>query len=85
MLYSNLTGMLTIDAEIIKNFIQGGTEMEKWLKWAIEIQSLAQTGLTYTKDVYDRERYERLREISGRDAFREDGTWRRKGERLILQ
>ena len=38
--------------------------MEKWLKWAIEIQSLAQTGLTYTKDVYDRERYERLREIS---------------------
>ena len=38
--------------------------MEKWLKWAIEIQSLAQTGLAYTKDVYDRERYERLREIS---------------------
>lgn len=38
--------------------------MEKWLKWAIEIQSLAQTGLTYTKDVYDKERYERLREIS---------------------
>lgn len=38
--------------------------MEKWLKWAIELQSLAQTGLTYTKDAYDRERYERLREIS---------------------
>ena len=38
--------------------------MEKWLKWAIELQSLAQTGLTYTKDTYDRERYERLREIS---------------------
>ena len=38
--------------------------MEKWLKWAIEIQSLAQIGLTYTKDVYDRERYQRLREIS---------------------
>lgn len=38
--------------------------MEKWLKWAIEIQSLSQIGLTYTKDVYDRERYERLREIS---------------------
>lgn len=38
--------------------------MEKWLKWAIELQSLAQTGLTYTKDVYDRERYERIREIS---------------------
>ena len=38
--------------------------MEKWLKWAIEIQSLSQIGLAYTKDVYDRERYERLREIS---------------------
>ncbi len=38
--------------------------MEKWLKWAIEIQSLAQTGLAYTKDSYDKERYERLREIS---------------------
>lgn len=38
--------------------------MEKWLKWAIEIQSLSQIGLAYTKDVYDRERYQRLREIS---------------------
>lgn len=38
--------------------------MEKWLKWAIEIQSLAQAGLEYTDHVYDIERYERLREIS---------------------
>ena len=38
--------------------------MEKWLKWAMEIQSLAQTGLSYTDNVYDIERYERLREIS---------------------
>ncbi len=38
--------------------------MEKWLKWAIEIQSLAQVGLTYTNNVYDIERYERLREIA---------------------
>lgn len=38
--------------------------MEKWLKWAIEIQSLAQSGLTYTDNVYDIERYKRLREIS---------------------
>lgn len=34
------------------------------MEWAIEIQSLSQIGLTYTKDVYDRERYQRLREIS---------------------
>lgn len=38
--------------------------MEKWLKWAIEIQSLAQAGIAYTNNVYDIERYERLREIS---------------------
>lgn len=38
--------------------------MEDWLKLAIEIQSLAQAGLTYTTNVYDIERYERLREIS---------------------
>ena len=30
----------------------------------MEIQSLAQAGLTYTDNNYDRERYERLREIS---------------------
>ena len=31
---------------------------ELWLNWAVELQSLAQAGLTYGKDVYDRERYE---------------------------
>ena len=36
----------------------------KWLQWAIKLQSLAQAGLTYGKDVYDKERYERIREIS---------------------
>ncbi len=37
---------------------------EYWLEWAIELQSLAQAGLTYGKDEYDKERYERIREIS---------------------
>lgn len=37
---------------------------ERWLEWAIELQSLAQAGLTYGKDAYDKERYERIREIS---------------------
>lgn len=37
---------------------------EPWLKWAMEIQSIAQCGLAYGKDVYDIERYERLREIA---------------------
>lgn len=38
--------------------------MEQWLKFAIEIQSLAQNGLAYTNNLYDIERYTRLREIS---------------------
>ena len=37
---------------------------EKWLQWAVELQALAQAGLTYGKDVYDRERYTRIREIA---------------------
>ncbi|NLW14214.1 MAG: NUDIX hydrolase [Trueperella sp.] len=36
----------------------------QWLDWAMEIQSIAQIGLTYTTDVFDRERYTRLRAIS---------------------
>ena len=38
--------------------------MDKLIKWAMEIQSLAQAGLAYTNNIYDIERYERLREIS---------------------
>lgn len=38
--------------------------MKKWLQWAVELQSLAQAGLTYGKDIYDKERYARIREIS---------------------
>lgn len=37
---------------------------EKWLEWAVELQSLAQAGLFYGKDVFDMERYERIREIA---------------------
>lgn len=35
-----------------------------WLKIAREMSAMAQTGLTYTKDPFDRERYQRLRELS---------------------
>ena len=37
---------------------------EKWLQWAVELQSLAQAGIHYTKDPYDEERFERIREIA---------------------
>ena len=35
-----------------------------WLDWVMEIQSLAQAGLTYGRDPYDLERYARLRDIA---------------------
>lgn len=37
---------------------------EKWLQWAVELQALAQAGLFYGKDIFDIERFERIREIS---------------------
>jgi ADP-ribose pyrophosphatase YjhB (NUDIX family) len=39
-------------------------DQDQWLMWARELQAIAQTGLTYTHDAYDRQRYERLREIT---------------------
>lgn len=38
--------------------------MDKVLEWAKELQSLAQAGLFYGHDVYDKERYQRIREIA---------------------
>ena len=37
---------------------------QKWLDWAVELQALAQAGLFYSKDVYDLERFTRIREIA---------------------
>ena len=37
---------------------------DKLVNWIAELQSIAQAGLTYGKDVYDRERYQRIREIT---------------------
>jgi hypothetical protein len=36
----------------------------KWLEWAKQIQAISQTGLEYSKDVYDLERFEQLRDLS---------------------
>jgi ADP-ribose pyrophosphatase YjhB (NUDIX family) len=46
-----------------------------WILWAREIQAIAQTGLHFSESVYDRERYERLREIAvAMFANRSDAT-----------
>ena len=39
-------------------------DCKRWLDWAVELQSLAQAGIHYTKDPYDEERFERIREIA---------------------
>lgn len=39
-------------------------DLDKLTKLAMELQSLAQGGLTYTKDMYDKQRFERIREIA---------------------
>jgi hypothetical protein len=36
----------------------------QWLSWTKRLQAIAQTGLTFTRDHYDHERYEELREIA---------------------
>ncbi|MBV9826621.1 MAG: NUDIX hydrolase [Alphaproteobacteria bacterium] len=35
-----------------------------WLLWARELQAMAQIGLTFTKDPYDSERYEKIRGLA---------------------
>ena len=35
-----------------------------WLDWAIELQALAQAGLFYSKDIYNIERFQRIRDIA---------------------
>jgi ADP-ribose pyrophosphatase YjhB (NUDIX family) len=36
----------------------------KWLLWAKQLQALAQSGIEFTENPYDRERYERIRALS---------------------
>lgn len=37
---------------------------DKWLTWATRLQSIAQAGLEYSKDKYDIERFDEIRNIS---------------------
>ncbi len=46
---------------------------KKWLAWVTELQFLAQCGLAYTKDAYDQERFERIREIAAEMLSAESG------------
>lgn len=37
---------------------------QKWLTWAKQLQSIAQAGLEYSKDKYDLERFQQIRNLS---------------------
>ena len=37
-----------------------------WLMWARELQAIAQTGLEFARDPYDRERYIAVRALAAR-------------------
>lgn len=37
---------------------------QKWLDWAMELQFIGQAGLTYSKDNFDLERFQRIRDIA---------------------
>jgi len=36
----------------------------RWLEWGRELQAIAQNGLTFAENVYDRQRYEAVRDIA---------------------
>ena len=49
------------------------THHDNWLNWAVELQALAQAGLYYSPDPYDRERFQRIREIAAEMLVKPSG------------
>jgi len=45
----------------------------QWLEWVRRLQSVAQTGLEYCTDLYDRERYDEIRHIAAEIAAKSEG------------
>jgi len=37
---------------------------EKWIQWAVKLQSIAQAGLAYTTNDFDKERFNQIRDIA---------------------
>ncbi|MCM3616010.1 NUDIX hydrolase [Sutcliffiella horikoshii] len=55
----------------------------KWLDWAKQMQAIAQAGLTYSKDIYDIERFEQLRELSVEMMSEQTGLDKKKIRELF--
>ncbi len=56
---------------------------DKIVEWAIKLQSIAQIGLTYQKNVFDKERYEELRNIASEMMSIKSGISLDKVEKLF--
>ena len=56
----------------------------QWLEWAQRIQALSQSGLAFSKDIYDIERYEELRMISAEIMAEHTGLEMQKIKDLFL-
>ena len=59
------------------------TDKEQWLEWAIRLQSLAQSGLAYSKDVFDTQRFEEIRQIAAEMLVSPSGLPLEKVEELF--
>lgn len=57
---------------------------DQFTRWATELQSLAQAGLHYGHDVFDRERYQRIRKIAGQMMAAKTGLPMEKIKNLFL-
>ncbi|WP_049617731.1 NUDIX hydrolase N-terminal domain-containing protein [Streptococcus sp. X13SY08] len=56
---------------------------EKWLDWAMRLQSLAQNGLAYTTNTFDKERFEEIRQIAAEMLVTPSGMHLEKVEELF--
>ncbi|NWG18580.1 MAG: NUDIX hydrolase [Chloroflexi bacterium] len=50
------------------------TASTRWLAWVQELQAIAQTGLAYEPHIFDRERYERIRDLAAEIAAAYTGS-----------
>ena len=62
-----------------------GLTEPNWLIWAREIQALAQTGLAFTRDEYDRARYERFRALAAQIMAQHTGLEVRDIEAMFTE
>ena len=58
------TWFLTTPWDIVSIVYSHKDEDAQWFAWAREIQAIGQIGLAYSKDIFDIERFTRLREIA---------------------